>query len=62
MIEKSDTLKPKQNPQPTAEQPVSRERVREALHRLRQIGEGLPAVDAVTVVRESRDVAEQGSR
>lgn len=33
-----------------------------ALRRLREIGEKLPTVDAVAVVRESRDLAGQGSR
>lgn len=62
MIEKSDTLKPEQNSQFTGNQTARYERAREALRRLRQIGEDLPAVDAVALVRESRDVAEQGAR
>ena len=62
MVEKSDTLKAEQNPQSTTDQTARRERVREALSRLRRIGEDLPAVDAVAVVREGRDFAEQGAR
>lgn len=62
MIEKSDSLKHEQHSQSTGNQTARHERAREALRRLRQIGEDLPAVDAVALVRESRDVAEQGAR
>ncbi|MBA3440071.1 MAG: hypothetical protein H0T92_09420 [Pyrinomonadaceae bacterium] len=62
MTKKFDTLKPEQDLQSTGNQTVRRERAREALRRLRQIGEDLPSVDAVAVVRESRDMAEQGAR
>ncbi len=61
MIDKSDTLKPEQSSQFAGDQTASNECAREALRRLRQIGEDLPTVDAVAVVRESRDVAEQGA-
>ncbi len=36
--------------------------VREALARLREVGENLPPVDAVAIVRESRDLSVQESR
>ena len=38
------------------------EEVREALQRLRRIGETLPPVDAAALVREGRDAAERGRR
>lgn len=41
--------------QPTPQAEPTREQIFEALKRLRQLGETLPAVDAVAVVRENRD-------
>lgn len=61
MPNKSDTLIRESEHQPATDQ-KRREEIRRALRRLREIGEKLPAVDAVAVVRESRDLAEQGSR
>ncbi len=55
-LEHEHTSQPAQPCQPT---PVQ---VREALARLRAVGETLPPVDAVAIVRESRDLAAQGSR
>lgn len=62
MVEKTDTLKPEKEPEPVADQPARRKEAREALQRLRRIGESLPAVDAVAVVREGRDASEPGAR
>jgi hypothetical protein len=61
MAEKSDTLKRESELQPATDQ-GRREEIRTALQRLREIGEKLPVVDAVAIVREGRDLAEQGSR
>jgi hypothetical protein len=62
MAEKSDTLKRESELQPAIDQGRRREEIRTALQRLREIGEKLPIVDAVAIVREGRDLAEQGSR
>jgi len=62
MAEKSDTLKRESELQPATDQGRRREEIHAALRRLREIGEKLPVVDAVAVVREGRDLAEQGSR
>lgn len=61
MAEKSDILKRESEPQFTPDQGLRREEILKALQRLREIGEQLPVVDAVAVVREGRDLAEQGS-
>lgn len=62
MAEKSEILKHEAEPQPRTGQGARREEIRQALRRLREIGEKLPAVDAVAIVREGRDLAGQGSR
>ena len=36
--------------------------VREALQRLRRLGESLPTVDAAAIVREGRDASERSGR
>jgi hypothetical protein len=59
MAEKSDTLKQDVEEQ---DENLKREEALKALRRLREIGENLPAVDAVAVIREGRDLAEQDSR
>lgn len=56
MAEKSEILKREAEPQSTTEQGGRREGFRKALRRLREIGEKLPAVDAVAIVREARDL------
>jgi hypothetical protein len=61
MAEKSNTLKHEKEQIPTDES-LKREEVLAALHRLRQIGEKLPPVDAAIIIREGRILAEQGSR
>lgn len=38
---------------------TSQREAREALLRLRKLGESLPLVDAVAIVREGREIAEQ---
>jgi len=62
MVEKSDTLKRQTELQSPTDRKLGPEEIRKALRRLREIGENLPAVDAVAIVREGRDLAEQGSR
>ncbi len=59
MAEKSDTLKQDVREQ---NENLKREEALNALRRLREIGENLPAVDAVAVIREGRDLAEWDSR
>ena len=59
MAEKSDTLKHAIQEQ---NESLKREEALKALRRLREIGENLPSVDAAAVVREGRNLAEQGSR
>ncbi len=62
MAEKSEILKHEAKPQPTTEQQVRRAEIHQALRRLREIGEKLPVVDAVAIVREGRDLEGQGPR
>jgi hypothetical protein len=62
MVEKSDTLNHQSEVQPARDQSTRSEEIRMALRRLREIGEKLPTVDAVAIVREGRDLAGQGSR
>ena len=54
--ERGRDIHPEQTVPPTIEQ------VREALARLREMGEKLPPVDAVAIVREGRDLSGQESR
>jgi uncharacterized coiled-coil DUF342 family protein len=61
MPKKSDTLNRESEAQSAVAQELRSEEIRNALRRLREIGEKLPAVDAVAIVREGRDLAEQGS-
>jgi hypothetical protein len=62
MAEKSETVKHESNPQPVTDGAERREEIRDALRRLREIGEALPAVDAVAIVREGRDSTDQDPR
>ena len=62
MAEKPDTLKTEREQPHEAGSPAHRKRVLEALQRLREIGEKLPAVDAVAVVREGRDASGRRER
>lgn len=61
MVKKSDTLNHEKE-QRQVDQSLRREEALKALRRLRDMGEKLPTVDAATVIRESRDLAGQGSR
>jgi len=61
MAKKSDTMNHEKE-QRQIDQSLRRENALKALRRLRHIGEKLPAVDAAVVIRESRDLAGQGSR
>ncbi len=61
MAKKPDTLNHEKE-QKQGDRSLRREDALKALRRLREIGEKLPAVDAAAVVRESRDLAGQGSR
>jgi hypothetical protein len=62
MAEKSETVKHESGSQLVTDGAARREEIRDALRRLREIGEALPAVDAVAIVREGRDSADQDSR
>ena len=59
MAEKSDTLNHDVHEQ---NERLKREEALRALRRLRDIGENLPTIDAAVVIREGRNLAEQGSR
>ena len=61
MAENSETVKHESGPRLVTDGAVRREEIRNALRRLREIGEALPAVDAVAIVREGRDSAGQAS-
>ncbi len=60
MAKKSDTLNHEKE-QRQRDQNLKHEDALKALRRLRDIGKGLPTVDAAAVIRESRDLAGQGS-
>lgn len=59
MAEKSEIFKREAEPQPTTDQGARREESQQALGRLRETGEKLPAVDAVAIVRDGRDLSLQ---
>lgn len=61
MTKKADTLNDEKEQKQTA-QDLKREDALKALHRLRNLGEKLPEVDAAAIVRESRDLAGRSSR
>ncbi len=61
MAKKSDTLSGEKEQKQTG-QGLKRQEALNALRRLRDIGEKLPAVDAAAIVRECRDLVGQGSR
>lgn len=60
MAKKSDAID--QEPPRMKETPPSREEINAALARLQKIAENLPAVDAVAIVREGRDIGSVPSR
>ena len=62
MTQSTDTREDEQEKYPTESVSPSLEEIREALVRLRQVGEKLPPVDAVAVIREGRDLEAQESR
>jgi hypothetical protein len=61
MTKKSDTLN-REKEQRQTDRSLKHEDALKALRRLREIGEKLPAIDAAAIIRESRDLAGQGSR
>lgn len=61
MSEKSDILRRAIELQTPDGQELRREEIRNALLRLREIGQSLPPVDAVAIVREGRDLTDRGS-
>ena len=61
MSQNTDTLD-HEPASPTAQPlPPTPVQIREALTRLREVGEKLPLVDAVAIVRQSRDLSAQES-
>ena len=58
MANQTDTIEHERDHDATNIRPVDRSEVRKALMRLRKIGEELPPVDAVAIVREGRALAE----
>jgi hypothetical protein len=61
-ITKNTDTNYKKIPQPMPPITPTQEQIIEAVKRLRQLGETLPPVDAVAVVRESRDSASERIR
>lgn len=61
MANKADTLNHEKE-QKQGARDLKREDALGALHRLRELGEKLPEVDAAAIVREGRDLTGQGSR
>ena len=61
MAKKSDTLNHEKEQSQINQSPRNQDAL-EALRRLRDIGEKLPAVDAAAVIREGRDLARRDSR
>ena len=62
MAKKSDALKREREEKIVTDRSLLHEKALKALHRLREIGEELPSVDAVVVIREGRSLGEQDSR
>ncbi len=58
MANQTNTIEHERDHEATPIQPTDRNEIREALMRLRRIGEELPRVDAAVVVREGRALAE----
>ena len=62
MAKRPNTLKQPHDEESSEERRPRRVESLKALRRLREFGEKLPVVDAAEVVRQSRDLAEQGVR
>ncbi len=63
MPQNTDSLKHERGAHPAQPLvPTLQAQIREALTRLREVGEKLPPVDAVAIIRESRDSSAQESR
>jgi len=62
MTNKTNTIEHMPDKKTPRVPPFDRKEVRDALTRLRRLGEQLPPVDAVAIVREGRDLADRGSR
>lgn len=62
MSQNTDTLEHERGDHPAQPLPPTPAQIREALTRLREVGETLPPVDAVAIIRESRDLSAQESR
>lgn len=58
MANQTNTIEHERDQEPTRIHTTDRKEIREALMRLRMIGEELPPVDAAAVVREGRALAE----
>lgn len=62
MSQNTNMLNQERTAHPTQPLPPTTVQIREALTRLREVGEKLPPVDAVAIVRESRDLSAQESQ
>jgi hypothetical protein len=62
MSQNTDTLEHERGAHPAQPHPPTLAQIREALTRLREVGEKLPPVDAVAIIRESRDLSAQENR
>jgi len=59
MSQDTDTLKQEQGDHRAQPLPPTPAQIREALTRLREVGEKLPPVDAVAIIREGREAAQE---
>ncbi len=62
MSQNTNTPNQERTAHPTQLLPPTPVQIREALTRLREVGEKLPPVDAVAIVRQSRDLSTQESQ
>ena len=59
MSQDTHTLEHKRDDHPAQPLPPTPAQIREALTRLREVGEKLPPVDAVAIIREGREAAQE---
>jgi len=59
MSQDTDTLKQERGDHPAQPLAPTPAQIREALTRLREVGEKLPPVDAVAIIREGREAAQE---
>ncbi len=62
MSQDTDTLRRRRGAHPAQPHPPTLAQIREALTQWSEVGEKLPPVDAVAIIRESPDLSAQESR